>query len=147
MNKTGSRSALGCLAWLAACVLLTICCAPVAMIGGSISSTAGGDFVARTLTPILCPDGSHGEIVTFATTSHDEFGNEHPATGYEMQCVDASGVITRGPSPDYAFVWMLVLMGSGLIFSAVAAFLLVAPASVLLRRLFGKAKQSDTVTF
>jgi hypothetical protein len=147
MNKPGTGTALGCLAWLAACVLLTICCAPIAMIGGSISSTVGGDFVARTLTPILCPDGSHGEIITFATTSTDEFGNEIPSTGYVMQCVDASGNITREPSPDYAFVWMLVLMGGGLILSALLALLLVAPASILIRKLFGKSKQSDTVTF
>jgi hypothetical protein len=108
------------------------------MIGGGISSTVGGDFVARTLTPILCPDESHGEIITFATTSRDEFGNETPSTGYEMQCVDASGNITREPSPDYAFVWMAILLGMGLLLAALTALFLVAPASMLLKKFFGK---------
>ena len=103
--------------------------------------------MARTLTPILCPYGSHGEIITVATTSRDEFGNETPSTGYEMQCVDASGAITREPSADYAFMWMLVLMGTGLILSALLALLLVAPASLLITRLFGKSRQSETITF
>jgi hypothetical protein len=126
--------------------LLGLCLFPVVAISGSITSTLGGSYVAQVLTPVLCPEGSSGEIITFATTTHDEYGNETPSTGYEMQCVDAAGNITREPSADYAFIWLAVVAGGGLLMCALLALLLSIPVNMLINRLFGKTRQPETIT-
>jgi hypothetical protein len=146
MKNARGKFAVGCFIWMALCALLSACIFPVAMMTGGISSTLGGDFVAQTLTPVICPDGSTGEIVTFATTTHDEYGNEQPATGYEMQCVDAGGNITREPSPDYAFIWLGFLAGAGVLGTAIIAFILAIPASMLINKFLGRSKKPEGIT-
>ncbi len=141
MKSTATGTLSGCLVWLIAFGLLLSCLVPVAMGIGGFTSTLSADFVAHTLEPYMCPEGSKAEIITFQTTSTDEFGNRQPATGFEMQCVDANGKIVRAPSPVYAFVWIGILGAIGLILSALFAFLLAAPAGVLIARLFRSRPQ------
>lgn len=139
---TGTLS--GCLIWVIVFFFLLTCLVPVAAGVGGLTSTLSEDFVVRTLEPYMCPKGSHAEILTYASTSIDDFGNEQPATGYEMQCVDANGEITRAPSPDYSFVWIGVLAVVGLILAAILAFLLAAPAGVIIARIFNRQKNGST---
>ena len=144
MKSAATGTLSGCVVWIIVfCVLLT-CLIPVAAFVGGLSSTLAADFVAGTLEPYLCPEGSHAEIITFQTTSVDDFGNRQPATGFEMQCVNAQGVITRDPSPDYGFIWLGVLGLAALVLAAVLAFLLAAPAGILLARLFSGRKARKT---
>jgi hypothetical protein len=93
------------------------------------------------LQPYLCPDGSTADIVTYQTTSRDEFGNPMPATAYEMQCVDADGMVVRPPSPDYGFIWVGVLATIGLVVALLLSFFLAAPAGVLVGKLLARRKK------
>jgi len=90
--------------------------------------------VAGFMEPYLCPDNSTADIITFDTTTTDEFGNETPATGYEMQCVDAAGNVVRAGSPDYAFYWVGLLALASLIVSGGVAFLVAAPLGAFIAR-------------
>ena len=112
------------------------------MFFGGFSTFFTADFVAHTLEPYLCPDGSKAEIITYQTTTTDDFGNLEPATGYEMQCVDANGRITRESSPDYSFIWLGVVSVATVILTALLAFLLAAPAGLLIARLLRSPKHS-----
>jgi hypothetical protein len=138
---TGTLS--GCVVYIIVFFFLLTCLVPLGMGLGGVTSTISADFVARTLEPYLCPDGSHAEIITFQTTSTDEFGNESPATGFEMQCVNARGEITRPPSPDYAFIWIGVIGVASLILAALLSFVLAAPAGVIIGRLLGRTKTAQ----
>jgi hypothetical protein len=142
MKSAATGGISGCIIWVIVFVFLLGCLIPTAMAIGGITSTVSGDFVAGVLESYLCPEGSKGEIVTHQTTSADEFGNQQPATAYEMQCVNASGQITREPSPDYGFIWTGLFGVVGLILAALFAFLLAAPAGLLIGRLFGGRKKS-----
>jgi len=144
MKSAATGTLSGCVVWVIVFFILLTCLVPAAAFVGGISSTVAADFVARTLEPYLCPEGSHAEIITFQTTSVDDFGNRQPAKGFEMQCVNAQGEITRDPSPDYGFIWLGVLGLGALVIAAVLAFLLAAPAGVLLARLFGGLKARKT---
>jgi hypothetical protein len=136
MKSAATGTLSGCVVWVIVFFILLTCLIPTAALVGGLSSTLAADFVAGTLEPYLCPEGSHAEIITFQTTSIDDFGNAQPATGFEMQCVNSQGEITRDPSPDYGFIWLGVLGLASLVLSALLAFLLAAPAGVLIARLF-----------
>jgi len=138
---TGTLS--GCVVYVIVFGFLLTCLVPLGMGLGGFTSTISADFVARTLEPYLCPDGSHAEIITFQTTSTDEFGNESPATGFEMQCVGPGGEITREPSPDYGFIWIGVIGVASLILAALLSFVLAAPAGVIIGRLLGRTKTAQ----
>lgn len=136
--KTGAVS--GCIVWVLVFGILCMCLFPVTMVVGSITSTVTGDSVARILGPRLCPAGSTAEIFTYETTTTDENGFETPTTAYEMRCVDLSGNIVKDLGPSYAFIWMGILSGIGLILSVVLAFLLAAPAGVVIARVIKKGQ-------
>ena len=140
MKSAATGTLSGCVVWVIVFFVLLTCLIPTAMFVGGLSSTLAADFVAGTLEPYLCPEGSHAEIITFQTTSVDDFGNAQPATGFEMQCENEQGEITRDPSPDYSFIWLGVLGLGSLVLSAVLAFLLAAPAGVLIARLLKRRK-------
>jgi hypothetical protein len=125
----------GCLVSLLVFTISITCLCPLAAMVGSISSTLLGDSVARIMTPILCPAGSTGEIITFATTILDGYNNTTPSTGYEMQCVDAAGMVVRDPNPDYAFYWIGILAAGSLILSIVLGLVLAAPVGVFIARI------------
>jgi len=134
MKPLTAGTASGCLVWLLVFGILSLCLCPAALVIGSFTSAVTADSVAGFLEPYLCPDDSTAQIITYETTTQDEFGNETPSTGYEMQCVDASGAIVRPPSPDYAFYWLGLLALVGLGLSALLAFLLAAPVAGFIAR-------------
>jgi len=134
MKATAVGTTSGCLIWILAFGLVSTCLCPLAAVVGSLSSTLGAEYVVGILEPYLCPDDSTAEVITFDTTTTDEFGNESPATGYEMQCVDAAGNVVRTGSPDYAFYWVGFLAVGSLIVSGGAAFLVAAPLGAFIAR-------------
>jgi len=142
MKSASAGAASGCIVWFLVFGVLLLCLCPTAMVVGSFSATSQSSFAVRTLEPYLCPEGSTAEIITFATTSTDEFGNQQPATGYEMQCVDANGVIVREPSPDYAFYWLGLLFAGSLILSALLALLFAAPVGALVPVLINRFRKT-----
>ena len=144
MKSAATGTASGCVVWMLVFCMLSICVLTLALPVGSIVATVSGDFVVRVVGPYLCPPGSTGEIITFATTTVDSNGVRQPATGYEMQCVDASGSIVRAPSPDYAFAWLGILAVIGLVLSALFAFLFAAPAGVLIANLTSRWRQRNS---
>jgi hypothetical protein len=144
MKSVAAGTTSGCVLWLIAFCVLSSCLFPVATFIGGFSSTLTADSVAGIMGPYLCPENSTAEIITFQTTSVDEFGNEQPATGYEMQCVDANGTIVREPSPDYAFYWIGLLAVVGLVAAAVLGFLFAAPIGGLVMRWSGRMRRAST---
>lgn len=145
MKSIAAGTASSCLIWFLVFGVVSLCLCPVATFIGGFSSTLQADFVARILAPYLCPENSTAEIVTFQTTSRDEFGNELPATGYEMQCVDARGNIVRAPSPDYAFYWVGLLVVASLGISGFLALLLAAPIGALITRFVHRSRKASTM--
>jgi hypothetical protein len=101
------------------------------MIGGFTWMT---DFALQTLEPLICPEGTTAKFRTYATTSTDN----QPSTAYVMQCVDASGNVVKEDPVAYAFIWIGIFAGVGLLVSAVLAFALAAPAGVLISRIAGR---------
>jgi hypothetical protein len=144
MKSVAAGTTSGCVLWLIAFCVLSTCLFPVAMFVGGFSSTLQADFVAGLMEPYLCPENSTAEIITFQTTTTDEFGNQQPATGYEMQCVDANGTIVREPSPDYAFYWLGLLAVVGLVAAAVLGFFFAAPIGALVTHLMGRFRKAST---
>jgi len=134
MRPAAGGALSGCVVWGFVFLLLLGCLVPAAMMIGGVSSTLGGEAVARRMSPLLCPEGSSGEIITYQTITTDEFGNPGPSTAYEMQCVDDSGSVTREPSPDYAFIWLGILGALALLTAGLLSLLLAAPVGVLIGR-------------
>lgn len=141
MKSAATGAASGCVVWILGFGLLWMCLCPLAMAVGGFTSTVLADRVAEVLGPFLCPDNSTAEIITFATTSRDEYGNEHPATGYALQCVNAAGEVVREPSPDYAFYWLGVLALGSIVLAAVLAVLLAAPIGALTTYLVNRMRK------
>lgn len=142
MKPAASGAVSGCAVWVLVFLALVSCLLPVAVAAGGITSTLSSGFVARTLEPYLCPDGSTADIITYWTTTRDEYGHPVPTTAYEMQCLDSEGSVVRAPSPDYGFIWTGILAAVGLVLSLVLAFVLAAPAGMLVARLIARRKSA-----
>lgn len=134
MKPIAAGATSSCLTWFIVFGIISMCLCPVASVIGGLTSTLQADGVAKFMEPYLCPANSAAEIITFQTTTRDEFGNDQPATGYEMQCVDASGNVVREPSPDYAFYWVGLLAVVGIGAAGLLALLLAAPVGALVAR-------------
>jgi len=143
MNATAVGATSGCVIWILAFGLVSICLCPIAAVIGSLSTTLGSDAVTGMMEPYLCPDNSTAEVIIFQTTTTDEFGNIEPSTGYKLQCVDAAGNVVREGSADYAFYWVGLLMVGSLVVSAGLAFLVSAPLGTFIARRNGRSKPVD----
>ena len=73
----------------------------------------------------------------------DEFGNSHPATGYELRCVDESGEVVKTDPVGYAFLWIGVFVVVGLIVAGILAFVFAVPLGLLIGRLFKRTQKSN----
>ena len=139
MKQTSAGALSGCLVWVIAFVVINICILPVSMmIGGA---TAVTDFAMQTVAPLICPEGTSAQSRTYATTTTDEFGNSQPSTAYVMQCVDSNGDVVKEDPVVYGFLWMGGIAGMGLILAGVLAFVLAAPAGVLIAKFLAKIKK------
>lgn len=129
-TKTGAVS--GCVIWFIVFGVLGSCLVPTGMMIGGFTSVT--DFAMQALEPLICPDGTTAKSRSYATTTNDDFGNPQPSTAYVMQCVDANGEVIKEDPVTYAFIWIGIIAGIGLILSALLAFVFAAPAGVLIAR-------------
>jgi len=143
MKKLSAGTVSGCLVWVLVFFLLNLCMMPVAMAIGGI--TSGTDFVAKLLGPAYCSKNTTPEMYSYATTSTDENGFSHPATAYELHCVDSNGEVVNTSVVSFAFLWIGILSAVGLLLSGIFAFVLAAPAGVLIGRILNKNKK-DTIS-
>lgn len=139
--KTGTVS--GCIIWFIVFGLLSSCLVPVAMAAGGITSVSS--FAIRTTGGFICPDGTTADTYSYASTTTDEFGTPQPSTAYVLICVDASGETVKEDPVAYAFIWIGILAGIGLIMAGILAFAFAAPAGILIARLFNRKKSAHNV--
>jgi ABC-type glycerol-3-phosphate transport system permease component len=141
-KTTGTIS--GCIVWIIVFGILSICIFPAATVIGGVTSAS--NFAMQTIGPVICPDGTTAESYSYATTTTDEYGNTQPSTAYELHCVDANGVILKKDPILYAFAWIGIIVATGLVITALLAFALAAPASLMISRLVSRQKTNITET-
>lgn len=137
MKSTKAGAVSGCIIWFIVFGLLGSCLIPAGMMVGSLSSVT--PFALQTLEPLICPDGTTAKFRTYATTTTDH----QPSTAYVMQCVDANGNVVKEDPVTYAFIWIGIVTGVGVIVSAALAFVLAAPAGALIGRMAARNKKPD----
>lgn len=142
MNKAKTTAFSGCLIWALLIFIISSCVMPVFFIVGSLTSFT--DFAIKTTGGWLCPEGTTPESYTYASTMTDEYGNRHPATAYELHCVDASGEVVKNDPVLYAFIWIGISAAIGLIVSVVLAFVFAVPGGMLVTKLLEKLRMPKT---
>ena len=141
MKPATTGTVSGCIIWLIVFALLSSCLLPVGMVIGGFTSVT--DFAMQTLEPLICPDGTTAKSRSYATTTTDDFGNSQPSTAYVMQCVDVNGGAVKEDPVAYAFIWIGIIAGIGLILAGILAFVFAAPAGVLITRLIDRNKKPN----
>ena len=141
MKSAAAGTVSGCVVWMIVFCIMSMCSLSAVMAVGAVTATS--DFTVEIMGRYLCPPDSTAETITHPSTSTDSNGNTIPSTAYEMQCVDSDGKIVRAPSPDYAFIWLGVLGAAALLLSVLFAFLLAAPAGVLIASLTNRLRKSN----
>ncbi len=145
MKSTSAGAVSGCLIWLILIGLIGTCLLPLAMAVGGITSISG--FAIQTTGKFICPQETTPTTYSYATTTTDENGNTQPSTAYVLQCMDASGTVVKEDPVGYSFLWIGIISALGLIVSGLLAFVLAAPAGVLIGRLFkGKPGQPSVAS-
>lgn len=139
MKSATTGAVSGCVVWMIVFCVLSLFLCPVAFGVGTVTESISPDFVAGILEPYLCPPDFTAEIVTRTTT--DVRGS---VTSHQMQCVDLNGNVVREPSQVYIFIWLGILAVTGLILSALIAFLLAAPAGVFIVNLSNRLRKANT---
>lgn len=137
--KAGALS--GCIVWFIVFGILGSCLVPAGMMIGGFTSVT--DFAIQTLEPLICPDRTTAKSRSYATTTTDDFGNSQPSTAYVMQCVDAQGEVVKADPVTYAFVWIGIASGIGLILAGILALVFAAPAGILLARVINRNRKPD----
>lgn len=146
MKSATTGAVSGCVVWMIVFCVLSACLVPVATMVGVVTSTSSLsiDFVADNLGPYLCPPDSTAEILTERTSGVDNDGHRYDSTAYEMQCVDSNGSVVQEPSQGYVIFWLGLLAAIGLIVSVLIAFLLAAPAGVVIVNLSNRWRKANT---
>ena len=139
MKQASTGTISGCLVWIIACGVISTCLLPIAIAVGSFTSFS--DFAIEQTGRFICPENTTPATRTYATTTTDEYGNRQPSTAYVLQCVDGNGAVVKADPVGYAFLWIGIIAAIGLILSAVLAFLLAAPAGVLIARLMNRNRK------
>ncbi len=141
MKLTKAGTASGCLVWIIVFGTLSLCFFPAGMMIGGFTSVS--NFAMQTVGTFICPEGTVGQSYSYPTTTTDEFGNSQPSTAYEMHCVDTNGEVVKEDPILYAFLWTgsIVLIGLGV--AALLAFVLAAPAGVLIARVLNRNKKQN----
>jgi len=140
MKSSTTGAVSGCLVWIIACGVIGMCVLPVSMAIGGITSVS--DFAIRQTGEFVCPENTTPDVRTYPTTTTDEFGNRQPSTAYVLQCLDSSGAVVMEDPVGYSFIWIGIITGIGLVLSGVLAFVLAAPAGMLIAKLFSKLKKT-----
>jgi ABC-type glycerol-3-phosphate transport system permease component len=142
MKSSVSAGAVsGCIVWALVFAALSTCIFPVVMAIGGITSSSS--IAIQTTGNFICPEDTTAESYSYPTTSTDEYGNSHPATAYELHCVDASGNVVKEDPVSFAFLWIGILAVVGFIVAVVLAFAFAAPAGVLIARLLNRSRKGN----
>jgi hypothetical protein len=142
MKRTSTGVVSGCLVWILAFGVISACILPVSMAIGGITSAS--DYAINFTGKFICPDGTIPESYSYATTTRDENGNEQPFTAYELHCV-ANGEVLKSDLVGYSFLWIGIFVVIGLILTSILAFVLAAPAGVLISKLLNRTKKQNTI--
>ena len=134
MKQATTGTISGCLVWIIAFGIISLCILPISVTIGGITSTT--DFAVKQTGAIICPEDTTPTIRSFAT-----YGSG-PSTTYVLECVDANGDVVKEDPVGFAFLWIGIIAVIGLILSGVLAFVLAAPAGVLIAKLFSKMKKT-----
>jgi hypothetical protein len=113
------------------------------MIGGFTSIS---NFAMQTVGTFICPERTVGQSYSFPTTTTDEFGNSQPSTLYEMHCMDTNGEVVNEDPILYAILWTGSMVVIGLGIATLLAFLLAAPAGVLITSVLDRTKKTNMAT-
>ena len=140
MKPATTGAVSGCIVWVLVFFVLGMCLLPIAFVLGGMTSIS--PFAIGKLTPIICPEGTTGTVYSYPTTSHDSNGNPIDSTAHELHCVDGSGQTVKKDPVVYAFLWLGIVAGGAVIVMAIMAFILAAPAGVLIGRLRARRAQS-----
>lgn len=138
MNNAKTTAISGCLIWFFLISIIGSCVMPVFFMVGGFSSSS--DYAINTTGGWLCPEGTTPKSYSYATTSRDENGFEHPATAYELHCLDAEGTVVKNDPILYAFIWIGIWALIGLILSGVLTFIFAVPGGMLVTKLLNKMK-------
>lgn len=142
MKSGTAGAASGCVIWAIVFGILASCLGFAAMTVGTL--TADTDLAARTVGPMICPDGTTARVNTYETTTTDDYGNPSPATGFEMQCLDRTQKVVKTDPVAFAFYWIGVLVAAGVVLAAVLASVVAGPAGLLIARLMKKRASQQT---
>ena len=138
MNNTTTTAISGCIIWFLLISVIASCVVPVFFFAGVLSSYS--NFAIDITGGWLCPEGTTPRQNTYTSTTTDEFGNLEPATAYELQCVDADGVVVKTDPVFYSFLWIGVFAVLGLIVSAVLTFIFAVPGGMLVTKVLNSLR-------
>ncbi len=139
MKQAATGTVSGCLVWVIAFFIISMCILPVSMmIGGATSVT---DFAIQQTGAFICPENTTPDVRTYQTTSTDQYGNRQPSTAFVLQCKDASGEVVMEDPVGFAFLWTGIVTGIGLLLTGILAFVFAAPIGVLVTTLLNKIKK------
>lgn len=139
MKQVTTGTVSGCLVWIIAFGVISACLLPVSMMIGGF--TVVSDYAIQQMGAIVCPESTTPDVRTYATTTTDENGNRQPSTAYVLQCKDANGEVVMEDPVGYGFLWIGLIAAIGLALSAVLAFVLAAPAGVLIAKLLKRIRK------
>ncbi len=141
MKQASTGVVSGCLVWIIACGVISMCIMPVSTAIGGITSVS--DFAIQKTGALVCPENTTPDVRTYATTTTSD-GFTRPSTAYVLQCVDTSGEVVMEDPVGYAFIWIGIISGIGLVLSGVLAFVLAAPAGVLISKVLNRIRKPNS---
>lgn len=136
MKNTTAGTVSGCIVWLLSIGMISSCILPIFFVIGSITSFS--QSAIQFTGKLLCPAGTTPQSYKYETTTTDEFGNVEPATAMELHCIDQNGTVVKNDPVTYAFLWMAIFAGIGLVISGILAFAVSAPVGVLVTRVLNR---------
>ncbi len=138
MKSASAGTVSGCLVWVILFFVSVPCMVPLMLFFGNFAGYT--DLSNSIAQPILCPANTSLQVRTYDTTTTDSSHRSIAAVGHDVNCVAAGG----GPGTDvliqYIFLWRGVEILAGAILSALLAFLLAAPAGLLVARFLNRTK-------
>ncbi|PWH20370.1 MAG: hypothetical protein DDG59_00360 [Anaerolineae bacterium] len=121
MGSLKKQFGMGVVVWA---ILFALCSLPTLFVTPFIGVfTSYSEPVAGWMGEIICPAESEGKLRTYATTTRDKYGNLKPATGYELNCVNASGEVVRVDPVLYSYLWIGLVIVLGLVIAGGGALI------------------------
>jgi len=137
MKSATTGAVSGCLVWIIACGVISMCILPVSMAIGL--ATSFSDFAIRQTGPYICPETTTTDVYTHTTSD----GMGRRATTYKLQCIDENGNVVKEDQSGYTFLWVGIFTVSGLTLAGVLAFVLAAPAGVLITKFINRIRRPN----